>query len=357
MGVQDTSTKDYLSDADIFADAVNYYLYGGEKVVKPNSLKPLNSDLLLHVFGHDDEAKRRKGKDKEVERYRDVVRQWNVMEDDTCAYAIFGIEAQTKTHYGMPICSNLYDALQYALQAEALRALHRSEGEKESSEEFLSGMHRTDRLVPVITLCIHFGPEPWDGALSLRELIDLPDERLSPFIQDYKVLLIEPSRMSDEDFQRFSTSLGDVLRFMKAAPDKRKLKELLNGNEAYQKLDRKAARVIRDCANVKIDIERKKVVNVCKGWEDAIEDARQEEREAAQERERKLCKGWEDAIEDARQEEREAAQEREKNSIISNSIEVYREMILPEMDIRQRIMQKYALTEQEADSYMMSQSA
>ncbi len=358
MGVQDTSTKDYLSDADVFADAVNYYLYGGETVVKPTSLRPLDSHLLLHVFGHGDKETTNRERDKEVERYRDVVRQWTIMEDDSCAYVIFGIESQTNVHYGMPIRSMLNDALQYATQAEELRVLHRNAGEKENSAEFLSGMHRTDRLSPVITLCIHFGPEPWDGALSLKELFDMPDDRLLPFIQDYRVLLIEPSRMQDEDFEKFSTSLGPVLRFMKAASDKRKLRELLNGNEAFQRLDRKAARVIRDCANVKINIETtQEVVNVCKGWEDAIEDARQEEREAAQEREKKLCKGWEDAIEDARQEEREAAQEREKHSIISNSIEIYREMVLSEADIRQRIMLKYTLTEKEADIYMMSRSA
>ncbi|MCD7807118.1 MAG: Rpn family recombination-promoting nuclease/putative transposase [Lachnospiraceae bacterium] len=332
MGVQDTSTKDYLSDADIFADAVNYYLYGGETVVKPTSLRPLDSHLLLHVFEHGDKEETYKGRDNAVERYRDVVRQWTVMTDDTCAYVIFGIEAQTNIHYGMPIRSILSDALQYAAQAEELRVLHRNAGEKESSAEFLSGMHRTDRLSPVITLCIHFGPEPWDGALSLKELFDLPNDRLLPFVQDYRVLLIEPSRMQDEDFEKFSTSLGPVLRFMKAAPDKRKLKELLKRNEAFQRLDRKAARVIRDCANVKINTETtQEVVNVCKGWEDAIEDAREE----------------------GRQEEREAAQ----TKIISNMIEVYREMLLPETDIRRRIMQKYALTEQDVDSYMMSQSA
>ncbi len=143
MGVQDTSTKDYLSDADVFADAVNYYLYGGETVVKPTSLRPLDSNLLLHVFGHGDKEAMNKGRDKEVERYRDVVRQWTFMEDDTCAYVIFGIEAQTNVHYGMPIRSILSDALQYAAQAEELRVLHRSDGEKESSAEFLSGMHRT----------------------------------------------------------------------------------------------------------------------------------------------------------------------------------------------------------------------
>ncbi|MCD7818522.1 MAG: hypothetical protein LUH07_05680 [Lachnospiraceae bacterium] len=165
------------------------------------------------------------------------------------------------------------------------------------------------------------------------------------------MLLIEPGRMCDEDFAKFSTSLGAVLQFMKAAQDKRKLKELVNGNEVFRRLDRKAARVIRDCANVKIDIEtNEEVVNVCKGWEDAIEDARLEEREAAQEREKQLCKGWEDAIEDARLEERVAA----RATIISDVIGIYRELEVPESEIRQRIMMKYALTGQAADTYLLS---
>ncbi|MCD7863154.1 MAG: Rpn family recombination-promoting nuclease/putative transposase, partial [Lachnospiraceae bacterium] len=311
MGIQDTSTKDYLRDADIFADAVNYYLYDGEPVVKPDSLKPLDSNLLLHVFGQEEQKRRKpkRGNEQTVERYRDVVRQWNVMADEICAYAIFGIEAQTTTHYAMPVKSIVYDAMQYAHQVEELKVKHRNAGDKGSSAEFLSDMHRDDHLIPVITICIHFGTEPWDGALSLKELFDLKDEHLLQYVQDYKVLLIEPDRICDEDFAKFSTSLGAVLQFMKAAQDKRKLKELVNGNEVFRRLDRKAARVIRDCANVRIDIETsEEVVNVCKGWEDAIEDAREEvrleERTAAQEREKQLCKGWEDAIEDAREEVR-----------------------------------------------------
>ncbi len=150
--------------------------------------------------------------------------------------------------------------------------------------------------------------------------------------------------MCDEDFAKFSTSLGAVLQFMKAAQGKRKLKELVNGNEVFRRLDRKAARVIRDCANVKIDIEtNEEVVNVCKGWEDAIEDAREEvrleEREAAQEREKQV-----------RLEERESA----KSLIISDAIGIYREMHVPETEILQRIMLRYTLTERAANTYLLS---
>ncbi|MCD8130128.1 MAG: Rpn family recombination-promoting nuclease/putative transposase [Lachnospiraceae bacterium] len=391
MGKQDTSTKDYISDGDIFADAVNYYLYGGERVIDPGSLRPLDSALLLHIFREDDEIREASSsgeKNREisepVQRYRDVVRQASMMTDDHCAYVIIGLEAQTMTHYAMAVKSIVYDGLQYARQVELLRMKHRLDGDKGSSEEFLSGMHKEDRLIPVITICLHFGTEAWDGALSLMELFDLPDERLLPYIQDYKVFLIEPARMSDEDFDKFSTSLGLVLRFLKAGQDKRKLAELVNGDDAFKSLDRKAARVIRDCANVDIQIrEEEEVVNVCKGWYDAIEDAREEEREAAREREKELCKGWYDAIEDARIEEREAAREREKELCkgwydaiedareevrkeereaaqereIHSVLDAYRKFNIPEVEIRQWIVRKYSLSEDDIDRYMLAANA
>ena len=142
------------------------------------------------------------------------------------------------THYAMAVKSIVYDGLQYAKQVEQLRMKHRLDGDRGSSEEFLSGMYKEDRLIPVITICLHFGTEPWDGALSLMELFDLPDERLQPYIQDYRTLLIEPARMSDEDFDKFSTNLGQVLKFMKVGQDKRKLAELLNEEDAFKSLDR-----------------------------------------------------------------------------------------------------------------------
>ncbi|MCD7807277.1 MAG: Rpn family recombination-promoting nuclease/putative transposase [Lachnospiraceae bacterium] len=283
--------------------------------------------------------KKNRRKSKFIHRFRDAVRKTSVMTDDQCAYVIIGIEAQTKTHYAMAVRNIIYDGLQYAQQVDDLQVGHRINGDVESSEEFLSGMHREDRLIPVITICLYFGTEPWDGALSLMELFDLPDERLLPYIQDYEVFLMEPSRMSDEDFGKFSTNLGQVLKFMKVAQDKKKLAELVNSDDAFKKLDRKAAQVIRDYAKVEINIEpEQEEVNMCKGWYDAIEDARKEEREAAQEREEEL---------------RAAA----NTMAIYSVVEAYKDIKMPSEDIRSWIMKKYDLTETDADRYLAFASA
>ncbi|MCD8069277.1 MAG: Rpn family recombination-promoting nuclease/putative transposase [Lachnospiraceae bacterium] len=367
MGQPDYSTKDYISDADIFADAVNYYLYGGEQVIDPEALEPVDSALLLNVFNESwadmenhPRSKRRQRNSKFIHRLRDAVRMASVMKNDQCTYVIMGIEAQTNVHYAMAVRSIVYDGLQYAQQVEVLRSKHRAKGDLGKSDEFLSGMRKEDRLLPVITICLYFGTEPWQGALNLMELFDRPDERLLPYIQDYKVLLIEPARMNDDDFAKFSTNLGQVLKFMKVAQDKKKLAELVNSDDAFKSMDRKAAQVLRDCAKVKINIEPgQEVVNVCKGWNDAIEDAkeeaRKEERETAQRREKKL----KDAAKAREKELKDAAKAREKElkdaantMAIHSMVEAYRDIDMPSTDIRNRIMKKYGLTKEDADKYM-----
>lgn len=42
MGQKDTVTKDYIRNAEVFADAFNYLLYEGEKIIMPESLHELD---------------------------------------------------------------------------------------------------------------------------------------------------------------------------------------------------------------------------------------------------------------------------------------------------------------------------
>ncbi len=37
-------------------------------------------------------------------------------------------------------------------------------------------MKRTDKFSPVITIVIYYGEEPWDGARSLHEMLNIPNE-------------------------------------------------------------------------------------------------------------------------------------------------------------------------------------
>ena len=59
-----------------------------------------------------------------------------------------------------------------------------------TKDEFLSRFKKTDRLHPVITLCIYYGEKEWDGATSLKEILELPDY-LENLVPDYKMNLLQ----------------------------------------------------------------------------------------------------------------------------------------------------------------------
>ena len=45
MGAKDIVTKDYTKESVVFADAFNQYIYKGEQVIKPENLRPLDTNL------------------------------------------------------------------------------------------------------------------------------------------------------------------------------------------------------------------------------------------------------------------------------------------------------------------------
>ena len=76
---------------------------------------------------------------------------------------VLGIENQSNVHYAMPVRNMLYDAMQYEKQVRQLAAAHRKKHDAATSDEYLSGMSREDKITPVITLVINFGSKRWDG--------------------------------------------------------------------------------------------------------------------------------------------------------------------------------------------------
>lgn len=111
MGKIDILTKDYISDNNIFADAFNYFIYGGENVVDPEHLKDLDTVSLAVSYGANGEI-------FPVQKYRDKVKSWTLKKDDSAAYLLLAIENQTELHQAMPVRNMVYDALQYAEQVE-----------------------------------------------------------------------------------------------------------------------------------------------------------------------------------------------------------------------------------------------
>lgn len=59
-----------------------------------------------------------------------------------------------------------------------------------SSDEFLSNFKKTDRLHPVISLCVYYGEEKWDGPGCLKDMLKIP-EKLQSLVSDYSMNLLQ----------------------------------------------------------------------------------------------------------------------------------------------------------------------
>lgn len=272
MGVADTTTKEYMGGSKVFADAFNYFIYGGEKVVDPEFLHELDTTEIAIPFTLDGKSTR----EEAVQKYRDVLKAAVVMRDARASYILLGIENQTDIHYAMPVRNIIYDALQYGKQVSEIAKRHRDERDRKGHNrgEYLSGFYKEDRISPVVTLVVHFGAEEWDGPLSLYEMMELEDPTLKEFVQDYQIFLIDPYRLTEDDLEKFSSNLRGVLGYIKYSKDKKELSRFLN-NSQMMNLDNDAARVIRDITKTPIYVpEGEGEINVCEAVKDMINESR-----------------------------------------------------------------------------------
>lgn len=274
MGFADTVTKAYMKDNTVFADAFNYLIYGGKAVVDPKQLQELDTTEIALPFGTQDAES--KQPEEAVQKYRDVLKSAIIKQDDAAAYILLGIENQTDIHYAMPVRNIIYDALQYGKQVADIAAKHRaSDGDAKghSRGEYLSGFYKEDKITPVITLVLHFGANEWDGPLSLHEMMAVQDQALLHFVQDYQIHLIDPARLSAEDLGRFSSSLREVIGYIKYSKDKKRLSEFLTDNPRML-LEANAARVIKAVTNTPLEIpEGAEVIDVCKAVEEMMNES------------------------------------------------------------------------------------
>ena len=301
--IKDTIVKEYIGNPEIFADVFNFFLYDGEQKIKPENLTEKDVTELVtlpaaikgqELSGEVDvsikrsqmhkRSKRKTDGSNSAQKHRDLLKFAAMMQDSYANYVILGLENQMEVHYAMPVRNMVYDALQYDKQVAMIAAANRrnkrfSSGTMRNNGEFLSGFLRTDKILPVITLTLYFGTEPWDGPLSLREMYDINDSKLLDFVPDYRVQLIQPMTLSEDDFEKFHTSLREVLQTIKYSVDAQKLTEYIVQNERMHHLELSAANVINTVAGIGLEIRQDRgKVDMCKAIEDLKAESREEGR-------------------------------------------------------------------------------
>ena len=308
MGTADIVTKEYMRENTVFADAFNYLIYNGKKVIDPAKLKEIDPTEIALPFDDEEIAgKEKDGEDKKrkvqgttewsslknepvrkktagrsgkktdaVQRYRDLLKSAVVKQDERTSYVLLGVENQTDVHYAMPVRNAIYDALQYGRQVADIAAEHRRNKKEFSGKnngEYLSGYLKEDHIRPVITLVIHFGAEEWDGPLSLHEMMSTRDMELLSFVENYRIHLIDPAKLTEEQLNQFSTSLKEVMGYIKYSKNKEELLKFLQ-TDTHRSIEMNAVRVIKTITNTPIEVsEEEEEIEMCKAIEDLIAES------------------------------------------------------------------------------------
>ena len=183
MQEKDITQKMLERHNDVFSDIVNVLLFGGKKVVAEETLFDSVTDSVLKI-------------DKRVRiQDRDVAKYWK---DSQINIALFGLENQTTPNKLMPFRVISYDGTEYG---------------KQSRTENID-----KKKYPVISLVLYLGFEQkWLYSKNLLGIIDV-DEKLKPYVNDYKINLFEIAYLDREIIDSFKSDfwiLADYLYQMR----------------------------------------------------------------------------------------------------------------------------------------------
>ena len=184
MGEKDITQKDFEAYNDVFSDIVNGTLFGGREVIKPDSL--VDAAVKSQYKADDDVIH---------EQERDVAKYWT---DKNCyiRLALLGIESQLAIDVDMPLRVIGYDGSSYRDEINHDELV---------VDEATGKKHKIrSKRYPVITIILYFGKTPWKKPRSLYDVLDISEE-LKPFVNDYKLNLIDIPRLTDEQVAKFTS--------------------------------------------------------------------------------------------------------------------------------------------------------
>ena len=240
----DTVLKNYWRNNEQFADLFNAVLFDGEQVIKPEELEDADTEESS-ILEHKEYA-------ESIQASRDNIKISKRSTVHGVEYVLLGNESQQHIHYATPMRVMGYDYGIYKKQYDSNSKKYKtSDGMNE--DEYLSGMKKTDKFIPVITVVIYYGDKVWDGATTLHGMPDIP-EKIVRYVNDYKILLVEARRNDLVLHNMNNVDLFNLLEIIldKRMPKNEAKKKAIQYGEEHQ-ADKSVVMTVAGATNSKID--------------------------------------------------------------------------------------------------------
>lgn len=163
---KDILEKHLESFNDVFADMINVLIYGGKETINENDLEDINPKS----YYIEDEQIR--------EQERDISKKWK---KNNIILSFLGIENQTNIDPKMPFRVIGYEGVSYKYM-----------------------LANKIPPCPVVTIVLNFSMTRWEKHKTLLEEMTF-DEELKPFINDYKINVIDVAYLSRETVNKFKS--------------------------------------------------------------------------------------------------------------------------------------------------------
>ena len=179
MQEKDITQKMLEQFNDVFSDIVNVLLFDCKDVVDENSLIDTPTKSMMKIDG------------KVHSQDRDVAKYW---QNSRINIALFGFENQTAPDKLMPLRVISYDGIEYGRQTKK--------------------RYRYKTKYPVITLVLYLGyKKRWNYPINILDIVKV-DERLRPFVNDYKINLFEIAYLDEEKISLFKSDFRILVDYL-----------------------------------------------------------------------------------------------------------------------------------------------
>lgn len=242
MGKRDLDLKSYLSDRRRYADLYNGSIFQGGQLLKAEELEPVET-VATKI-----------GKEGEIERTSDIIMRQKTTGD---LFALWILENQETIDYSMPVRVMLKEALEYDRQVKELKRANAAEYKKGRDKdgiffltagEYLYKVRKEDRIYPVNTLIVYWGREPWDGPKSLHDFLDFGNKdirikrELKKLVPEYPLHILDLNAAAD--YSKFRTELRTVFELYRCRNDKKEFGKYVKMHEECRHLDEESIRMI-----------------------------------------------------------------------------------------------------------------
>lgn len=243
MEMAKEAAMQFFGRSDVFAEVTNHLTRcrGADLQMDVSDLCDLEGTPVM-----------KNGRTFHVPEERDLMRLWRVKGEKSC---IFALDLEYEPIYPTEIryrdALTYYDELGTVFKewdfVSEIRKNNPNDGLRDGAyllSKMLIHFPKGVKLVPVVSMTVYLGREPWDKPQSIyAQMSDVPRELLE-LEPDYQMNVLDPHTITDEACRRFQTELRYVIPMLKYRSNPAAL-EACFGGEGPDALSPETAALLR----------------------------------------------------------------------------------------------------------------